>query len=126
MCAILRQADAAQLVFHYSAMNAGKTTSLLQTDYNYREREKNTIIFIPSVDLHSWILLSSHFAYQSGFSGIRIRLGLLLILQMQCIDHQLAEIRFFAYGIHQCQPEFRIEDAQRDPGETGAGADVDQ
>ncbi|ETT05271.1 thymidine kinase domain protein [Providencia alcalifaciens F90-2004] len=28
----------AQLYFYYSAMNAGKSTSLLQSSYNYHER----------------------------------------------------------------------------------------
>ncbi len=40
----------AKLYFYYSAMNAGKTTTLLQSDYNYRERGMETLLFIPSVD----------------------------------------------------------------------------
>lgn len=28
----------AQLYFYYSAMNAGKSTALLQSSYNYQER----------------------------------------------------------------------------------------
>lgn len=35
----------AQLYFYYSAMNAGKSTSLLQSAYNYRERGMNPLIF---------------------------------------------------------------------------------
>lgn len=31
-------------------MNAGKTTSLLQTDHNYHERGMNTVIFTHSID----------------------------------------------------------------------------
>ncbi|GGF96865.1 thymidine kinase [Cysteiniphilum litorale] len=31
-------------------MNAGKSTTLLQSDYNYRERGMNTLLFAPSFD----------------------------------------------------------------------------
>lgn len=40
----------ASFYFYYAAMNAGKTTSLLQTDHNYHERGMNTVIFTHSVD----------------------------------------------------------------------------
>ncbi|HLD95210.1 MAG TPA: thymidine kinase [Alphaproteobacteria bacterium] len=40
----------AKLYFYYSAMNAGKTTTLLQSSYNYKERGMETILFIPKVD----------------------------------------------------------------------------
>lgn len=40
----------AKLYFRYSAMNAGKTTQLLQVKYNYEERGQNVILFKPSVD----------------------------------------------------------------------------
>jgi thymidine kinase len=40
----------AKLHFYYSAMNAGKTTTLLQSNYNYQERGMKTLLFIPSID----------------------------------------------------------------------------
>ena len=40
----------AKLYFYYSAMNAGKTTTLLQSAYNYRERGMRTLIFTPRMD----------------------------------------------------------------------------
>lgn len=40
----------AKLYFYYSAMNAGKTTHLLQSSYNYRERGMNTLILSPAFD----------------------------------------------------------------------------
>ena len=40
----------AQLYFYYSAMNAGKSTSLLQSAYNYRERGMNPVIFTFALD----------------------------------------------------------------------------
>jgi thymidine kinase len=40
----------AKLYFYYAAMNAGKTTTLLQADYNYRERGMSTLLFTPAID----------------------------------------------------------------------------
>lgn len=40
----------AQLYFYYSAMNAGKSTSLLQSAYNYAERGMNAEIFTAALD----------------------------------------------------------------------------
>ena len=40
----------AKLYFYYSAMNAGKTTHLLQSSYNYRERGMSTLILSPAFD----------------------------------------------------------------------------
>ncbi|MCU7555596.1 thymidine kinase [Alteromonas sp. ASW11-19] len=40
----------AQLYFYYSAMNAGKSTSLLQSAYNYRERGMQVIIYTAAID----------------------------------------------------------------------------
>ena len=40
----------AKLYFYYSAMNAGKTTLLLQSAHNYRERGMNPVLFTPALD----------------------------------------------------------------------------
>ena len=40
----------AKLYFYYSSMNAGKSTALLQSSYNYRERGMHTLILTPDVD----------------------------------------------------------------------------
>jgi thymidine kinase len=40
----------AKLYFYYSAMNAGKSTVLLQSSYNYRERGMRTLLFTPAID----------------------------------------------------------------------------
>lgn len=40
----------AKLFFYYSAMNAGKSTILLQSSYNYRERGMTTLLLTPEVD----------------------------------------------------------------------------
>ncbi len=56
----------AKLYFYYSAMNAGKSTTLLQSDYNYRERGMDTLLLVPKLDtrhskhhIHSRIGLSA-------------------------------------------------------------------
>jgi len=40
----------AKLYFYYSSMNAGKSTALLQSSYNYRERGMNTLVLAPDLD----------------------------------------------------------------------------
>ncbi len=40
----------AKLYFYYSAMNAGKTTNLLQSAHNYRERGMRVLVFTPALD----------------------------------------------------------------------------
>ena len=54
----------AKLYFYYSTMNAGKSTALLQSSHNYRERGMHTVIYTAAVDdrggglVHSRIGLS--------------------------------------------------------------------
>ncbi len=55
----------AKLYFYYSAMNAGKSTVLLQSSYNYREKGMQTLLYTPALDtriqqgvIHSRIGLS--------------------------------------------------------------------
>lgn len=40
----------AKLYFRYAAMNAGKTTQLLQVKYNYEERGQNVLLMKPGID----------------------------------------------------------------------------
>jgi len=40
----------AKTYFYYSAMNAGKSTTLLQSSYNYKERGMETLLFAPNFD----------------------------------------------------------------------------
>lgn len=40
----------AQLYFYYSAMNAGKSTALLQSSYNYHERGMRTLVYTAEID----------------------------------------------------------------------------
>ncbi|HAH06135.1 MAG TPA: thymidine kinase [Elusimicrobia bacterium] len=40
----------AKLYFYYSAMNAGKSTWLLQSSHNYHERGMETLMYVPLID----------------------------------------------------------------------------
>ncbi|MDX1303142.1 thymidine kinase [Photobacterium sp.] len=40
----------AQMYFYYSAMNAGKSTTLLQSSFNYRERGMHPVILTAAID----------------------------------------------------------------------------
>jgi thymidine kinase len=72
----------AKLYFYYSTMNAGKSTSLLQSSHNYRERGMRTLVFTAALDhrgggkVHSRIGLTSdalHYAPDTDlFSGIAL------------------------------------------------------
>ncbi len=54
----------AKLHFFYSTMNAGKSTSLLQVNHNYKEKNNKTLLFLPEV------------AYKSNKGKIKSRIGL--------------------------------------------------
>ena len=54
----------AKLYFYYSAMNAGKTTTLLQSAYNYRERGMRVMILTPKLD------------FRAGSGTVASRIGL--------------------------------------------------
>lgn len=40
----------AKLYFYYASMNAGKSTTLLQASFNYRERGMHTMLFTAAID----------------------------------------------------------------------------
>ena len=54
----------AKVYFYYSAMNAGKSTVLLQAAHNYHERGMRALMFIPAIDT------------RAGVGRIRSRIGL--------------------------------------------------
>lgn len=54
----------AKLYFYYAAMNAGKSTTLLQAAFNYSERGMAVMLFTAAVD------------DRAGFAKIRSRIGL--------------------------------------------------
>jgi thymidine kinase len=44
-----------KVYFYYSAMNAGKSTILLQSSYNYRERGMHTLLLCPAFDTRAGV-----------------------------------------------------------------------
>ena len=70
----------AKLYFYYAAMNAGKSTVLLQSSYNYKERGMQTLLLTPIIDerykrgvVHSRIGLSEQaFAFTAEDSVFAI------------------------------------------------------
>jgi thymidine kinase len=50
----------AKLYFYYASMNAGKSTTLLQADFNYRERGMRTMLWTAAIDDRTADLGSAH------------------------------------------------------------------
>jgi thymidine kinase len=69
----------AKLYFSYSAMNAGKSTLLLQAAYNYRERGMATMLFTAALD------------DRAGAGRIASRIGLEAASEMFSADDDLYE-----------------------------------
>ncbi|WP_159715338.1 thymidine kinase [Blochmannia endosymbiont of Camponotus nipponensis] len=61
----------AQLYFYYSAMNAGKTTALLQSSYNYQERGMRTVLY--TAEMHS---------ENNRYAQIKSRIGLTAVARV--------------------------------------------
>jgi thymidine kinase len=71
-----------KVYFYYSAMNAGKSTVLLQSSYNYKERGMRTLMFMPAVDT------------RAGFGRIESRIGLSSdAIALRTGDDLLARVR---------------------------------
>ena len=123
----------AKLYFYYSAMNAGKSTVLLQSSYNYKERGMDTILFTPAIDtrfqkgkIHSRIGLDAEavsfdgqfdlFAYAKALKEQNPRLQCVLVDEAQFLSKQQVEqltnivdelkLPVLAYGI---RSDFRGE-----------------
>ena len=57
----------AKLYFYYSAMNAGKSTNLLQSSHNYQERGMNTLLLTPEIDERAGIgKIASRIGLEAG------------------------------------------------------------
>jgi len=70
----------AKLYFYYSTMNAGKTTTLLQSAYNYQERGMRTLILTPKLD------------DRAGVGVVASRIGLKAQAQVFTRDDDLASM----------------------------------
>ena len=72
----------AKVYFYYSAMNAGKSTVLLQSSYNYHERGMRTLLFAPALDT------------RAGYGRIQSRIGLASdALALKPDDNLLEQVR---------------------------------
>ena len=56
----------AKLYFYYASMNAGKSTTLLQADFNYRERGMSTMVWTAALDTRSAGMVKSRIGLESG------------------------------------------------------------
>jgi thymidine kinase len=70
----------AKLHFYYSAMNAGKSTTLLQSSHNYNERGMQTLLLIPAID------------DRAGVGTISTRVGLSAKAEVVGSDSDLLQI----------------------------------
>lgn len=70
----------AQLYFYYSSMNAGKSTSLLQSSYNYRERGMNSLVMTPAID------------DRAGMGKVASRMGIEAEAQIFASEDDLSQI----------------------------------
>jgi thymidine kinase len=62
----------AKLYFNYSAMNAGKTTVLLQSAHNYRERGMTPLLFTPALDdRHKVGVITSRIGLESAATAFK-------------------------------------------------------
>jgi len=55
----------AKLYFYYASMNAGKSSSLLQADFNYRERGMRTMVWTASLDTRSAGMVQSRIGLEA-------------------------------------------------------------
>jgi len=55
----------AKLYFYYASMNAGKSSSLLQADFNYRERGMRTMLWTAAIDNRSGGMVQSRIGLEA-------------------------------------------------------------
>ena len=55
----------AKLYFYYASMNAGKSSTLLQADFNYRERGMRTMLWTAALDTRSQGMIRSRIGLET-------------------------------------------------------------
>ena len=55
----------AKLYFYYASMNAGKSSTLLQADFNYRERGMRTMLWTADIDTRSAGMIRSRIGLEA-------------------------------------------------------------
>lgn len=81
----------AKLYFYYSAMNAGKSTVLLQSAHNYKERGMDTLLFIPAIAMRVEEKISSRIGLSA--KAIAFDPYFNLFDYTQTIKHQNSKLR---------------------------------
>lgn len=72
----------AKLYFYYSAMNAGKTTTMLQSAHNYRERGMRPLLMKPALDTRDKIsAISSRIGLRADAVGFDASADLLSLVR---------------------------------------------
>ena len=110
----------AKLYFYYAAMNAGKSTTLLQADYNYRERGMETMLWTAAFDdrsgvgqIGSRIALSAPAATYSDDTDLFAAIGSELTKRkLDCVLVDEAQFLTRDHVLQLC----RIADEIGDPG----------
>ena len=80
----------AKLYFYYSSMNAGKSTALLQSSYNYRERGMRTLVLAPAFDdRYGSGKVTSRIGIETDATTFRPEDDLLAVVEAQCKEEPL-------------------------------------
>ena len=80
----------AKLYFYYSSMNAGKSTALLQSSYNYKERGMSTLVLAPDLDdRYGAGKVTSRIGIEAEAITFRPDDDLLKIIESRCADEPL-------------------------------------
>jgi thymidine kinase len=81
----------AQLYYYYSAMNAGKSTSLLQSAYNYKERGMNITLFTAALDdRYGQGKIASRIGLESPANLFTPETDLFAAMQEECAQHKIS------------------------------------
>jgi len=81
----------AKVYFYYAAMNAGKSTALLQSSYNYRERGMTTLLLTPLIDArYGTGRIESRIGLRSGALSIATGDNLLTRVRTEHSAHPIA------------------------------------
>ncbi len=70
----------AKLYFRFGAMNCGKSTALIQVDYNYRERNMNPLIIKPATDTKGSDLIVSRLGVERRVDIVATKTDDLLVV----------------------------------------------
>jgi thymidine kinase len=81
----------AKLYFYYASMNAGKSTTLLQADFNYRERGMETMLWTAALDdRYGEGFVTSRIGLQAGARKFEAHTDLLLAITGEKSKRSLA------------------------------------